>query len=219
VAAAKDSTAEPLIMSEALAARLTAALGISDPEKAENLRAEVAKVREWSLAVAPDAPPRLLPAEAARQLERLARSLERGDWPNGGALTHHSARWLLRKASVELEGGRYVAEYLICDDDYGRALPIVRAALRKAHKAKSEKPSRPRQNAKTTAVSMLGKAYEEATGQLPTRGGKNGPLPFELFLGLALSDIYGDSGPALAKRWQRARMRVLQNAHCNVRPK
>jgi hypothetical protein len=118
--ASPEEPADPLVMSEALAAKLAAALRISDPEKAEYLRTEVAKVREWYIAMAMEVPPRLLPADTARQLERLARSLEHGDWPNGRALTHHGARWLLRATSVKIEGNRYAAEHLICEDDYAR---------------------------------------------------------------------------------------------------
>jgi hypothetical protein len=199
----EDSAADSLVMSDALATRLATVLKITDLEKVEQLRAEVAKVREWYIAVV-DAAPRLLPDDAARQLERLFRSLKRGNRRNDRALVHHSARWLLRAASVEFEGTRYAAERLIGKGDYKRVLPIVRVAIRRAHKAKSKKLIRSRQGADTAAVLMLAEAYSGATGKQPRRGGDDGPSQFEGFLEVALKDLTGNDGTALAKRWQRA---------------
>ena len=190
--ASPEEPADPLVMSEALAARLAAALRISDPKKAEYLCTQIAKVREWYVAVAIEVPPRLLPADAARQLERLARFLEHGRKASRRALDHHGARWLLRAASFEIEGTWQAAEQLIGKGDYERALPIVRAAIARAHGHKAEELARPQESAVTTAVRMAGEDYTNITDSSPTRGGKDGPSPFEFFLEVALGDLTED---------------------------
>jgi hypothetical protein len=207
----EDSTADQLIMSDALVAKLARILKVSGETAKANIRSAVAEARIWHLATEVEMSPTLTPSIAKRQLEQLALKLEHAATANSTQPiqlpTDPGARYFLRWASQKIigqvPGARHTAANLIKSCDHTAALSFVRLAIEEAERRKMRKsianPSRP--NYARTLL-MLAEAYKLATGKSPKQGGK-GPSRFERFLKIALDGLTTSRPQSLGRHWKR----------------
>jgi len=239
MAESENSTADPTVMDEALAAELAAVLGVSVPEEAEILSASVAGLRDWYIAVALHARPRLRPSVAKRRLENIDKALQQRRRPRRRAVINPNVQPLLKQGGVERlekliadhgrdrarqKGARAKAAEAIEAENFGvarhyttKAIEIVRSLVEQQRGRPGVSLGRIADTAKTDFVCRLAKLHLLFTGERPTRSGKRGLTRFERFVELALGDLTGNTGPALAMRWRRHEVRehAVQNGVCS----
>lgn len=223
---------------EERAATLADLLGLSDPREVETLGRSVMQVRESYRAREPGGNVRLRPAATERLLAGIARSITRE-----GPISERAARdpgvlTALREAGVDSatdlfklrkigwaqrKGSRKTAEGLLEAEKLRQALPYIYRALDSVRAFKQPPRGREgvelgrnREDAKTQAVQRLAGFYPVFAGERATRGGRDGPSRFERFLELAIGDLTGSKGPALARRWARIGAEKPRTKRCST---
>jgi hypothetical protein len=227
------------VTDEERAKALAGLLGLSDPREVEALSRSVMQVRESYRAREPGENTRLRPAATERLLAGIARSIERKAPVSERAARDPGVLTALRNAGVDAatdlfnlgkiswaqrKGSRKTAEELLEAERLRQALPYIYRALNWVRTFKQPtrgregvELGRTREDAKAQAVQQLAGYYPVFAGERATRGGRDGPSRFERFLELAIGDLTGGKGPALAKRWARITADGPRTKRCSTR--